>query len=78
MGVWVEVIREIRPERMKRTPSPRMITCAIAKNEGAVPPKARTATHRAPTKPTSSNRTMEGSRWFSHSLFVREVSGDWL
>src|SRR6266446_3308160 len=75
-GMRKEVSREYLSERRKRTPSPRIVTCAMAKNEGAVPPKAKTATHTAPMRPASSNRTMEGSQWISRWLFVAVAFGN--
>src|SRR5947207_928545 len=60
----------------KENPQPQDDHLRTAKNEGAVPPKARTATHTATIRPTSSNRTIEGPRWISHSLFVGAASGN--
>src|SRR6059058_4722517 len=76
MGIWKEVSRENCLERRKTTPSPKIITCVIAKNEGAVPPKAKTATDTATMRPASSNRSMEGSQWISRWLFVAVEFGN--
>src|SRR5438128_6957867 len=76
-GTWKEVSRENCLERRKTTPSPKIITCVIAKNEGAVPPKAKTATHTATMRPASSNRSMEGSHGIGRWLLFAGAFVNW-
>src|SRR5436309_15646027 len=75
-GIRKEGPRENCLDRRKATPSPKIITCVNAKKEGAVPPKAKIATHTAPMRPASRNRTKEGSRWINRRLFDGVADGD--